>query len=189
MAKIYLTRRNLLTLLNKLDRASKGEETARTIWKRNTKHPKFPSDLAEIVAIEDDQYYTDRQAGPTREMELIHAQIPWLQAIDEVMVILHLGVVNPSDSFEVAYKKLAELIQLEIQIACDPAVNGGMTLVPMAFVRAVHELNDYLEANFGYNSVGADSQLHRQIKEHLPPCPKSTPSPEPTDFSATSGQR
>jgi hypothetical protein len=74
--KVYLTRRNLLTLLSKLDRAAKGEETACTLVKRDNAHPRYPQSHSEIVvtALEDDVYYTDRAPGdvhpsdtPTKE--------------------------------------------------------------------------------------------------------------------------
>jgi hypothetical protein len=64
MQKVYLTRRNLLTLLSKLDRAKNGEQTARTLVKQDTIHPKYPcSDIIEVTAVEDEDYYTDRLAG------------------------------------------------------------------------------------------------------------------------------
>lgn len=64
MEKIYLSRRNLLTLLSKLDRATKGEQTAKTILKNDTSHPKYPcSSPCVVVAIEDADYYYERPAG------------------------------------------------------------------------------------------------------------------------------
>lgn len=64
MNKIYLTRRNLLVLLSKLDRAAQGEETHRTILKVDTTHPKYPcTNETAIVAVEDTDYYVDREAG------------------------------------------------------------------------------------------------------------------------------
>ena len=62
MNTVYLTRRNLQTLLNKLDR---GDESAKTIIKYDTVHPKYPcSDVTIVCALEDDEYYSDRVAGP-----------------------------------------------------------------------------------------------------------------------------
>lgn len=168
MNKIYLSRRNLLTLLNKLDRAAKGEETARTVWKRDERHLRFPSTPTEVVAIEDADYYTDRNPGPTHEIETLMTQIPWLQAIDECLIVNHVGVMNPTDSFERAQKKLAELICLEIQMACDPAINGGMTLVPVALVTAIKELD-----KLGYLNV--ETQYHRAAKEAMSKIPTKLP--------------
>jgi hypothetical protein len=64
MHKLYLTRRNLLTLLSKLDRKKNGEETQCTIEKHDTVHPEFPcTSPTIIIAVEDDIYYKDRPAG------------------------------------------------------------------------------------------------------------------------------
>lgn len=64
MTTVYLTRRNLRTLLSKLDRARRGDETARTLIKCDTRHPRFPcSDVTVVIAVEDDDYYTDRNPG------------------------------------------------------------------------------------------------------------------------------
>ena len=64
MEHIYLTRRNLLTLLSKLDRKKAGEETERTIVKNDTVHPTYPCSSPTVVtALEDEEYYTDRKPG------------------------------------------------------------------------------------------------------------------------------
>ena len=72
MQTVYLTRRNLLTLLAKLDRVKKGEESHCTIIKKDTKHLKYPcSDMIVVAAVEDDEYYTNRNPGPiSKEDEL-----------------------------------------------------------------------------------------------------------------------
>ncbi len=64
-AKVYLTRRNLLALLSKLDRVKAGETSLCTIIKYDTKHPKYKQSLEQIhvIAIEDSEYYTDRLPG------------------------------------------------------------------------------------------------------------------------------
>jgi len=128
MNTIYLSRRNLLTLLSKLDRASNGDTTARMIIKLDSAHTKYPSTPATLIAIEDHDYYTDRSPGPTTEAEKLSAQIPWLRVMDEALVVSHCGVANFSDSYDVARKKLHDLIHLEIRMATDPAVNGGFAL-------------------------------------------------------------
>ena len=70
MNVVYLTRRNLLTLLNKLDR---GDESERTIIKYDTVHPKYPcSDVTIVAAVEDDDYYDDRPPG-----DVHHADQPY----------------------------------------------------------------------------------------------------------------
>jgi len=53
-AKVYLTRRNLLTLLSKLDRKGRGEETACTLVKKDNLHEKYPQTMKSlsVVAVE-----------------------------------------------------------------------------------------------------------------------------------------
>jgi hypothetical protein len=69
MQRVYLSRRNLLTLLNKLDRnvLAREEVSACTIVKQDTVHPKYPcSDVTYVTAVEDDEYYTTGDRGPGR---------------------------------------------------------------------------------------------------------------------------
>ncbi len=66
MEQIYLSRRNLLTLLSKLDRKKNGEDTKCTITKQDWLHPKYPQSIKDVVmitAIEDEEYYYEREAG------------------------------------------------------------------------------------------------------------------------------
>ena len=65
MQTLYLTRRNLLTLLSKLDRVKEGGKSYCTIIKQDTVHPKYPcSDAITVTAIEDADYYDEeRSAG------------------------------------------------------------------------------------------------------------------------------
>jgi len=71
MEQIYLSRRNLLTLLSKLDRKKAGEDTERTILKRDYLHPKYPQtmDICRVTALEDEEYYTDRSLGQMHEAD------------------------------------------------------------------------------------------------------------------------
>ena len=55
----------------------------------------------------------------------------WLRAIDEALVVAHIGVANESDTYEQANVKLNNLICFHEDIATDPAVNGGYKLVPI----------------------------------------------------------
>lgn len=67
---VFLSRRNLLTLLNKLDKAAlQGHGDAVVgIWKGDTKHPRYPCTNRTLVCgIEDTQYYTDREPGPVTD--------------------------------------------------------------------------------------------------------------------------
>jgi hypothetical protein len=65
MEKVYLSRRNLLTLLSKLDRNLKEPGVSLcTLLKQDTEHPKYPStSMIEVIAVEDAEYYNERPAG------------------------------------------------------------------------------------------------------------------------------
>ncbi len=56
----------------------------------------------------------------------------WLRAIDEALVVAHIGVANAGDTYEQAKAKLDNLIGFHVDVATDPAVNGGWKLVPTA---------------------------------------------------------
>ena len=80
-AKVYLSRRNLETLLAKLDRVKAGDNRACTLIKRDNTHPRYPQTMAEIyvVAVENEDYYTHRQPGPTAEDE---DYLNWLKNLE-----------------------------------------------------------------------------------------------------------
>jgi hypothetical protein len=63
--QVYLSRRNLLTLLSKLDRKKAGEETACTLGKHDTLHPLYAQSHQNIsvTAVEDEDYYASRPPG------------------------------------------------------------------------------------------------------------------------------
>jgi hypothetical protein len=65
MEKVYLSRRNLLTLLSKLDRVKAGERSACTLNKHDNQHPKFSQTMpgVSVIAVEDEDYYIDRSPG------------------------------------------------------------------------------------------------------------------------------
>jgi len=69
LEQIYLSRRNLLTLLNKLDRNLKNPGESRcTLIKQDTEHPTHPSSIVfRVTAIEDEDYYTDRPPGHSKD--------------------------------------------------------------------------------------------------------------------------
>ncbi len=71
MERVYLSRRNLLTLLSKLDRKKNGEQTQSTLIKHDNIHPKYPQtmDEIEVVAIEDEEYYTNRMPGRVHPLD------------------------------------------------------------------------------------------------------------------------
>ena len=69
VVQVFLSRRNLRALLTKLNKARRGEPTYCTIVKGDTEHPKYPQTLPEVyvTAVEDSEYYTDRQPGIMKE--------------------------------------------------------------------------------------------------------------------------
>lgn len=72
-SKVYLSRRNLLTLLAKLDRLAEGDYTECAIIKSDNEHPKYPQTMKSImvVAVEDEEYYgtSNRGAGEVHPKE------------------------------------------------------------------------------------------------------------------------
>ena len=67
-------------------------------------------------------------------------QTGWLRAIDEALVVAHIGVANESDTYEQAKAKLDNLIGFHVDVATDPAVNGGWKLVPIEPTPSVPKL-------------------------------------------------
>lgn len=63
--RLYLSRRNLLLLLSKLDRVQAGESSTCAIHKKDPSHPTHPQtmQICEVVAVEDEEYYHERRAG------------------------------------------------------------------------------------------------------------------------------
>lgn len=70
-AKVYLSERNLRTLLSKIDRYKSGDETACTLIKyANPLDPYCQSmDEIAVIAIPDDRYYTTRDAGKVHPLD------------------------------------------------------------------------------------------------------------------------
>ena len=71
MEKIYLSRRNLLTLLSKLDRRAAGEDTHCILLKNDDMHDTYAQTMPSVLvqAVEDRDYYTDRDPGPVHPMD------------------------------------------------------------------------------------------------------------------------
>lgn len=63
--KVYLSKRNLLALLSKLERDTAGEDTACTILKHQQPSPAYRQTMKEIavIAVHDEDYY-GAQARP-----------------------------------------------------------------------------------------------------------------------------
>jgi len=62
---IYLSRRNLLALLSKLDRQAAGDATACAIIKHSNPADPYCNtmDQVTVVAVADEEFYTTRQPG------------------------------------------------------------------------------------------------------------------------------
>lgn len=69
MIQVYLSRRNLNTLLNKLNGVKEGRGSFCSLIKNDTIHPKYPASHSDIVvtAVEDEDYYMDRAPGEVRK--------------------------------------------------------------------------------------------------------------------------
>jgi len=69
--QIYLSRRNLLALLSKLDRQAAGDETACAIVK--SANPSDPYcntiDQVMVIAIPDEKFYANRQPGAMHPLD------------------------------------------------------------------------------------------------------------------------
>ena len=86
--------------------------------------------------------------------EIVHSYPPpsgWLRAIDEALVVTHLGVANASDTYEQAKAKLDNLIGFHVDVATDPTVNGGWKLVPVELTKKMRKTCTYMLASGGSN--------------------------------------
>ena len=63
--KIYLSKRNLLTLLSKLERLEQGDQTACAIVKYANPTDPYCNTMDEVmvIAIPDNEFYTNRAPG------------------------------------------------------------------------------------------------------------------------------
>jgi hypothetical protein len=71
VVQVYLSRRNLLILLSKLDRKKQGESSECTIVKLDNKHPIYKQSHSpvRITAVEDEEYYAERPPGEMLELD------------------------------------------------------------------------------------------------------------------------
>jgi len=69
--RIYLSKRNLLTLLSKLDRLEQGQETQCAIIKyANPLDPHCNTmDQVMVIAVPDEKFYTKRTAGQVHPLD------------------------------------------------------------------------------------------------------------------------
>lgn len=68
---LYLSRRNLLTLLSKLDRQEAGDETACAIVKYSNPTDPYCNtmDQVTVIAVPDDRFYTNRLPGAMHPLD------------------------------------------------------------------------------------------------------------------------
>lgn len=72
-ARVYLSRRNLVALLSKLDRCKDDPHASqRTLVKNDTQHPKYAQthDKIIVTAVEDADYYHDRAPGEVHQEDV-----------------------------------------------------------------------------------------------------------------------
>jgi hypothetical protein len=78
--KLYLSRRNLLALLSKLDRDAAGEHTACTLIKHQQPTSAYQQTMKEIavIAVQDEDYYgaQERPAGEVHPSDEINLTTP-----------------------------------------------------------------------------------------------------------------
>lgn len=72
--KLFLSRKNLQTLIEKLDAVKEGRSSKCTIVKHDTTHPVYPMTQTgegwlgsvTVTALEDEEYYIDREPGKVK---------------------------------------------------------------------------------------------------------------------------
>lgn len=90
-------------------------------------------------------------------------QIPWVRVLDEEMVSTHQGVASGDDSYAEAKKKLSMIINWHVDVANDPAVNGGKKPWP--------KLDEYhlLAITFAYEKGFAAGLNNRHMENIFAP--------------------
>lgn len=81
----------------------------------------------DVIADAQSQQQAAKAAAPAPALKCA-----WIDAVDHELVNAHIGVADAADTFEVASRKLDELIRWHVAVATDPAVNGGLKLTPVA---------------------------------------------------------
>jgi len=78
--KVYLSRRNLLALLSKLDRDAEGDETTCMLIKHQQLSPCYKQTMRSIavIAVQDEEYYSTQQrpAGEVHPADEIKLTTP-----------------------------------------------------------------------------------------------------------------
>lgn len=98
----------------------------------------------------------------------------WLRAIDEALVVAHIGVANASDTYEQAKAKLDNLICFHVDVATDPAVNGGWKLVPIKPTKTFYQCFSAYDGTSYSNSFDYDDFV-KDWREALEATPEAKP--------------
>ena len=98
----------------------------------------------------------------------------WLRAIDEALVVAHLGVANVGDTYEQAKAKLESLIGFHVDVATDPAVNGGWQLVPVNPTEAFYQCFSAYDGTSYSNPFDRD-EFVKDWREALAQAPEAKP--------------
>ena len=98
----------------------------------------------------------------------------WLRAIDEALVVAHIGVANASDTYEQAKVRLNSLICFHIDVATDPAVNGGYKLVPIEPTETFYQCFSAYDGTSYSNSFDYDDFV-KDWREALEAAPEAKP--------------
>ena len=127
----------------------------------------------------DDAFWTVNQIGPEtrkrfialaekmKEVQgnqvVIKNQTPngWLRAVDEALVVTHLGVADAEDSYETAKRKLNELICWHVAVALDPAVSEGAVELQNKAYRKAASL--CLEKDYGFDIGDLIQTTRREV--------------------------
>ena len=98
----------------------------------------------------------------------------WLRAIDEALVVTHIGVANESDTYEQAKVKLDSLIGFHVDVATDPAVNGGWKLVLINPTKTFYQCFSAYDGTSYSNSFDYDDFV-KDWREALEATPEAKP--------------
>ena len=112
-----------------------------------------PAQPAPALKSENVSFIDTSQLEGLVSTEIVHSYPPpsgWLRAIDEALIVTHLGVANAEDSYEDAKRKLDALIGWHCDVVTDPAVNGGWKLVPVEILDRFPEIN---QNNYNHDDV------------------------------------
>ena len=136
---LLATAKELEGLRAKIEAMEKQEPVA---WQRLYKDGSGTEDVTDLPYVFEHQrpLYALPGAQPAPSMP-----DGWLRAINEALVVAHIGVANASDTYEQAKAKLDSLIGFHVDVATDPAANGGYKLVPIEPTITMRQAGDRID--------------------------------------------